>query len=152
MLGYSSTRKFLELPDKTPVKDPVAKKNLPKAELVVKSMFGDRSKGRNSVIRDSRQLGDLALALADPEKVTMLEQGKTIEEIIRLTKPIEDRLRLGLSQIREIQNDLVAGLTEQNVSVEVAEPLIDLANRNRKTAQDIERKLKAVVNPHEDDD
>lgn len=152
MLGYSSTRKFLELADKTPVKNPITEPKLKDAGLVVKSMFGDRSKGRNSAIKDSRQLGDLASALADPEKVTMLEQGKAIDEIVRITKPIGDRLRLGLAQVREIQSDLVAGMTEQNVPAEIAVSLVDLANRNRKAAQDIERKLKAVANPEEDDD
>ena len=152
MLGYSSTRKFLEIPDKTPIKDPIHKKNLTKAELVVKSMFGDRSKGRNSAITDSRQLGDLALALSDPEKVTMLEQGKSIEEIVRLTKPIEDRLRLGIAQVREIQNDLLTGLTEQGIAADLAAPLIDLASRNRKMAHEIERKLTSIVNPLENDE
>ncbi|MFT4152264.1 hypothetical protein [Parafilimonas sp.] len=151
MLGYSSTRKFLDMPDKTPVKNPIDNKNLPKAELVVKTMFGDRSKGRNSAITDSRQLGELALALADPEKVTMLEQGKTVEEITRLTRPIDDRLRLGLAQVREIQSDLVAGMAEQNIPIGIAAPLIGLANRNRKTAHEIEKSLKAIVNPEEDD-
>ncbi len=151
MLGYSSTRKFLDIPDKKPVRNPIAPKNLYNASLVVKAMFGDKSKGRNSAIKDSRQLGDLALALSDPEKVTMLEQGKNIEEIIRLTKPIGDRLRLGLAEVREIQNDLVSGMTEQSVPVEIAAPLVDFANKNRRTAQDIEKKLKLVVNPEEDD-
>lgn len=151
MLGYSSTRKFLEILDKAPVKNPIPERNLTKAALVTKSMFGDRSKGRSSAITDSRQLGDLALALADPEKITMLEQGKTVEEITRLTKPIEERLRHGLAQVREIQSDLLAGITEQNIHVDTAAPLIDLATKNKKTAQDIEKKLKAVVNPEDDD-
>ena len=151
MLGYSSTRKFLELPDLTPKKNPIAKKNLSNASLVTKSMFGDKSKGRNASISDSRELGDLASAFSDPEKVSMLEQGKTVEEISRLTRPIDERLRIGLSEVREIQNDLLAGITEQIVAVETAIPLIDLATKNKRTAQEIEKKLKAVVNPDEDE-
>lgn len=151
MLGYSSTRKFLELPDLTPKKNPVEKKNLSKASLVTKSMFGDKSKGRNAAITDSRELGELASAFSDPEKVSMLEQGKTVEEISRLTRPIEERLRIGLAQVREIQSDLVAGIAEQTISTEIALPLIDLATRNKKTAQEIEKKLKTVVNPDDDE-
>lgn len=152
MLGYTSARKFLDIPERIPVKNPIKEKKLSDAGLVVKSMFGDRSKGRNPAVKDSRQLGDLALALADPEKVTMLEQGKNIEEIIRLTRPIGDRLRLGLAQVSEIQKDLVASMTGEDVPNEVAEPLVRLASSNRKLAQDIERRLKEVVNPEEDDE
>jgi hypothetical protein len=151
MLGYSSTRKFLELPDLIPKKNPIAKKNLGNAALVTKSMFGDKSKGRNAAISDSRELGDLASAFADPEKISMLEQGKTIEEISRLTRPIDERLRVGLSQVREIQSDLLSGLIEQIISVDIASPLIDLATKNKRSAQEIEKKLKTIVNPDEDE-
>jgi hypothetical protein len=150
VLGYSSTRKFLELQDLNPKKNPIVKKNLSKASLVTKSMFGDKSKGRNASISDSRQLGDLASAFSDPEKVSMLEHGKTIEDIIRLTKPIDERLRVGLAQVREIQTDLLAGITEQVISSDMVIPLIDLATKNKRTAQEIEKKLREVANPNDD--
>jgi hypothetical protein len=151
MLGYSTTRRFLELSETTPKENPINEKNLSKAALVTRSMFGDKSKGRSSAISDSRELGELASALANPEKVSMLEQGKSIEEINRISRPIEERLRQGLAQVREIQNDLIAGMTESaQISLEVAEPLVDLATKNKRTAQEIEKKLRAVVTPDED--
>ena len=59
----------------------------------------------------------------------MLEQGKTIEEISRITSC---RLMKGyewdLPQVREIQSDLISGIAEQTISAEIALPLIDLAN------------------------
>jgi hypothetical protein len=152
LLGYSAARKFLGIGDDTSSKQPVEPKNLPKASLVTKAMFGDRSKGQNAAIADSRELGELASALASPEKVTLLEQGKSLEEIIRITKPMDTRLRQGLSAVREIQSDLIAGLTESPVSAEVAAPLLDLSKRNRRTASEIESKLRAAANDKDTDE
>ena len=152
MLGYSSTRKFLEIPEDDPKPNPIKNKNLNKASLVTKSMFGDRTKGLSAAISDSRELGDLASTLANPEMVAMLENGKSVQEIIQLSKPIDERLRDGLAQVREIQNSLLSGITEEQVPAEVAEPLLDLASKNKRTAQEIEKKLRETVNPESDDE
>jgi hypothetical protein len=143
ILGYSAARNFLGLSeDNTEKKNPLNPRNLSKAGLVTRAMFGDRSKGRNSAIEDSRDIGDLAAALANPEKVTLLQKGKTIQEITRLTKSIEERLREGLTEVRVIQGELIAGISEQGVSQELATPLVDLASKNRRTATELERMLK----------
>ncbi len=151
ILQYSTTRRFLDLPDDEPKKNPIPKKNLKKAGLVAKSMFGDKGKGQNSAITDSRELGELASALVDPEKVTMLEQGRSLDDIIRLTKPLEERLRTGLAQVREIQSDLLSGLAEDDISIEIAASVVDLALKNKRSAGEIEKKLREVVNPDYDD-
>jgi hypothetical protein len=146
ILGYSTTRNFLGLSDQeTAKKTPLKPRDLPKAGLVARAMFGDRSKGRNAAIEDSREIGELASALASPEKVALLEKGKTIEEITRITKPIEERLREGLTEVRVIQTELLSGLTEQIVSPSVAQPLVDVASRNRRTAAELERKLREAA-------
>jgi hypothetical protein len=143
ILGYTAARNFLGLSEEnTQKKNPLSQKSLARAGLVARAMFGDRSKGRNSAIEDSRDIGELASALASPEKVTLLQKGKTIQEINRLTKPIEERLREGLTEVRVIQAELVSGITEQGVSKDLAAPLVDLASRNRRTATELERKLK----------
>jgi hypothetical protein len=152
MLGYSSTRKFLDISEEEPKPNPIKSKNLRKASLVTKSMFGDRSKGQSAAISDSRDLGDLASAFANPEMVSMLENGKTIGEIIHLSKPIDERLREGLAQVREIQSALLAGITEEQILVEVAQPLLELATKNKRTAQEIEKKLNSTVNPEAEDE
>jgi hypothetical protein len=152
LLGYSATRRFLGIEDNTTSNEPVPRSNLPKASLVTRAMFGDRSKGQNAAITDSRELGELASAFADPEKVSLLEQGRSLEEIIRITKPIETRLRQGLSTVREIQSDLIAGLTEQPVSADIAAPLVELSKKNRRSAAEIDRKLLAAANEKSTDD
>ncbi|MEW5726839.1 MAG: hypothetical protein AB1918_03340, partial [Pseudomonadota bacterium] len=96
ILGYSPVRQFLGLGDQSPEQRPVKPERLAKAALLTSSMFGVRSKGQSAAVEDSRELGDLASAVANPEKVTLLEQGKTLREIKVLTQPLEERLRTGL--------------------------------------------------------
>lgn len=151
MLGYSSTRKFLELKDASePSNYPIPKANLNKAALVTKSMFGDAPKGRNAAITDSRELGDLASALSSPEKVSMLESGKSLDEIERATKPIDERLRQGLAEVREIQGDLLKALGEQQITPELADPLLSLSTINRRASTDIEKKLRSITEGESD--
>lgn len=152
ILGYSTARNFLGLSEEeTAKKNPLKTKDLSKAGLVTRAMFGDKSKGRNAAIEDSREIGDLASALASPEKVTLLQKGKTIQEITRLTKPIDERLREGMTEVRVIQTELIAGITEQSVSQSVAEPLLDLAGKNRRTATELERMLKEAAVENSDE-
>jgi hypothetical protein len=109
------------------------------------AMFGNRSTARSAAIEDSRQLGALASVLAVPEKIALLESGKNVAEIDRLTQPMDQRLRSGLSQVREIQSDLLAGIAEQAPGPPVAEPLVDLANRNQRSAARIAEQLHAIA-------
>jgi hypothetical protein len=104
-------------------------------------MFGDKSRGRSAAIEDSRELGDLALTLGDPDKVAMLESGKSVAEIMRLTKPIDQRLREGLTQVRTLQSEIVAGLSGEELATELAESLVNLSSVNRRTAEDIARRI-----------
>src|SRR5262249_41712979 len=130
ILGYTTTRNFLGLGEDAKLKKPVKPAHLRRAALVTSAMFGDSSKGRSAAIEDSREIGDLASALGSPEKVTLLEQGKTIAEISRITQPIEERLRHGLADVREIQGDILSGMTEHAVSAALAQPLVQLAGIN----------------------
>lgn len=143
LLGYSATRDFLGLDVDAPIKkDPLPKPALSKGGVMMRAMFGDKSKGKSSLIDDSRDLGELASVLADPEKLSLLEAGRSLKEIRRTTQPIDERLRAGLAQVREIQTDLAAGLSEQEVPSETAAPLVDLAKKNRRAAASIEETLR----------
>jgi hypothetical protein len=113
-------------------------------------MFGNRSLGRSAAIEDSRQLGDLASALASPEKVSLLQAGRTIKEIERTTKPIQERLTAGLGEVREIQTDLLAGLAEAELPAATAAPFIDISSKNRRTAAEIEKKLTEIAGKKDD--
>ena len=145
ILGYTAVRELLRLDDEDAHKDPVTPDRLEDAGIVMRSMFGDRSIGRNGAITDSRQLGALASALGVPDKVRLLEQGKQLDEVETLTQPIDKRLSDGMATIRDELNNLIARLPEQKIGTEVAEGLLPAATRNRRLATDLERKLKEIV-------
>lgn len=152
ILGYKAVREFLQLHENGAEKAPVAEKNLPKAVLLVRAMFGDRSKGQSAAVSDSRELGALASAVASREKITLLEQGKTLNEIGLLTQPLEDRLRLGLADVREIQADLVARLSENELARDVADEFVPLTGRNRKLSIELDKKVREAAGSGEDKD
>ena len=145
ILGYTTVRRYLMIGEDAVRPNPVPEAARPRAALVLSSMFGDRARGRHSAISASRELGQLASAVGGPEEVAMLEAGKSIAEIDRATKPLEERLGQGLAEVRVIQADLLAALTEHSVPQDVAEPLIGLTVRNRRTATEIERQIKEAA-------
>lgn len=151
ILGYAAVREFLHLGDEDAHKNPVRRKRLEDAGLVMRSMFGDRSKARNGAITDSRQLGALASTLAVRDKVQLLEQGKTLEEIETLTQPIEKRLSEGMATVRDELRDLIGRLSEQDIGGDAADDLSPAATRNRRLAAELEKKLKEIALGVEDD-
>jgi hypothetical protein len=80
--------------------NPIDEKKLDNAKLLMTAMFGNKNKGQNSQVRDSRNLGVLAEIVASPEKIILLKQGKDVEEINDLTQPIGDRLTNLMLEIR----------------------------------------------------
>lgn len=152
VLGYATVRSFLNLEDGGAQREPLGGERLDSGGLLLRVMFGDKSSGRNAAVGDSRQLGSLASALASPEKVRLLEQGKTLAEIDILTQPIEQRLSDGLGYIRDTLRDLIARLSEQEVDPEVAEGVLPTSSGNRRMAVDLDRRLKEIVFGSHDDE
>ena len=151
ILGYAAVREFLHLGDEDARKNPVERQRLEDASLVLRAMFGDRSKARNGAITDSRELGTLASALSAPDKVRLLDQGKTLEEIETLAQPIEKRLADGMATVRDELRDLNGRLSEQWVDPGTAEGLLPASGRVRRAAIDLEEKLKRATLGDDDD-
>ena len=151
ILGYATVRDFLHLADDDAHVDPLQPAHLDDGGLVMRAMFGDRSRGQNSAIEDSRQLGALASAFASADKVCLLEQGKNLADTERLTQPIDKRLEEGLATIRSELLDLVGGLSEQVVSEAVANALLPTSGRNRRSATELDKKLRAIATGEDDD-
>ena len=145
-LDYNSTKRFLGLdPARPPRKRPVERVRLADAGLFVHAMFGDKGRGRNAAIDDSRQIGKLAKMLDNPNSVELLRSGKTVEEIERATKPIEQKLRDGLTTVRSIQGEMVSSLSEEPIDGPAAEALASTAKINSRTAADIAKRLQAAT-------
>lgn len=147
ILGYSAARKFLgieNLPDVTK-EDPIETPNLRKGGVLMRAMFGDSKSGRNAAVTDSRQLGALASVLVNPEKLALLEQGKSVDEIERISQPTEDQLRGGLAVSRDLLSQLIARIEESPLSQPVAAAFVDPASRVRNLAAGLESRLKALA-------
>lgn len=150
MLGYAAARNFLGLSDDGPKKRPVPEDRLARSGLVCQAMFGNRAKGISASVSDSRDLGDLASVLASPEKVALLEQGQSVELIIQNSRPLDERLRRGLAEVRALQQQIANGLAEQAITVEVASAHLEASMINRRTAHKIEIALREAMNPSDD--
>lgn len=151
ILGYTSARKFLGLSDNEAKPKPISAENLPRARLVLQAMFGNRNKGINSAVTDSRELGELASALSSPEKVALIEAGKTVADITRLTMPIDERLRRNLAAVRELQAEVLSGLSEEELSEQLAASHLSAATMNRRAAVEVEKRLNEIGKPTFDD-
>lgn len=107
-LDYSPVRNYLNLGEFDPTnKKPIPKGKTADSAAAISYMFGDRSKARNGLISDSRQLGALANAIADPNKRELLRAGKTIEQIEALSKSPIDQFAISMS---EAENALTSAL------------------------------------------
>jgi len=151
ILGYTSTRLYLELETSQGGPDPINESNLKKGAVLMTAMFGDRSRGRSSSVRDSRQLGSLASMLANPETLTMIEQGKTVDEIAVATQNIEDKLRQGVHAVRETLRDLVARLDESPVHGDIALAMVKPSEGAASLSASLVRKLKEMAMAGPDD-
>lgn len=151
ILGYATVRDFLHLADDDAHKNPLQPAHLDDGGLLMRAMFGDRARGQSSAIEDSRQLGALASAFASADKVCLLEQGKNLADTERLTQPIDKRLEESLATIRSELLDLVGGLSEQAVSEAVANTLLPTSGRNRRSATELDKKLRAIATGEDDD-
>lgn len=153
ILGYTATRRFLELPDSGPVPDPIPdERHLRRAGFMLRVMFGSVEKGQNSAIKDSRELGDLASAFLDKEKVALLNSGLALSQVIRQTRPVTERVLENLMEVRRLQAEIVSTFASEALSNEDATEHFPLAQANRRAAVAVENAFKTVIFADDDDD
>lgn len=137
-----AVRKYLGMDAEEPVEDPIPRDRLDNGGFFLKSLFGNKSQGRNSSISDSRQLGDLAEVFGDPEKVALLKDGKSVQEIKELMQPIKEQLSEGLVRVKEIQTILLSRLVQRGIPQSDAESLESPAKENRNLAEHLHKNIK----------
>ena len=151
VLGYTSVRKFLGLPDGDVKRDPLSAEHLASGGFLLHSMFGDLSKARNAAIDDSRDLGSFAGLFANLEQVQLLHQGKALAEIEKRTQPIDKRLSDGLATVLATLRDLIGGLSEADLPQSTALELADYTKRVRKLAVDLDKRMYGIAYGDDDD-
>ena len=134
LLGSPPAKKFLGMTSVKPIKNPVPLEKLDDASVLLDALFGNSAKGIRPSIEDSRQLGDLASLLADPEKIVYLRRGKTVEEIEKIFQPISDQLSEGLAecieQLSRITSTLAQGKTILGESRKLDEMAVTVASND----------------------
>jgi hypothetical protein len=154
-LGYSPVRRWLGLEDLSEgkKKEPVPKKRLDDAEDLITYLFGNKSKERQPAISDSRNISDLARAVADPRRLQLLKRGKTVAEVIELTRPAQDRVISGLMDAQESLGSVLVTLSEGEIKTEQAKELVEPSKKVLTLARDVHSRIKnAFTGPEEDSD
>jgi hypothetical protein len=153
-LGYSPVRRWLgleELSEGTNEK-PVPKKRLDDAEDFMTFLFGNKTKDRQAAINDSRNIADLAKAVADPARRQLLKRGKTVAEVIELTRPAQERVVSGLMDAQEALSGVLVTLSEGEIRTEQAKELIEPSKKVLTLARDVHKRLTtAFTDPQEDE-
>lgn len=152
-LGYGPVREWLGLPEqsrgenKAPV--PKSKDKLDDAGELLIFLFGNKSRRRRPAIADSRDISDLAKAIADPESRRLLKRGKAIEEVTQLLKPAKERVADGLLDAQEALQNVLTPLSQGEVKSAEATDLLDPSKKVRSLAAEVNSQIVNIINNDE---
>jgi hypothetical protein len=152
-LGYGPVREWLELDELTEKgreKKPIPKEKLGDGGDLLVFLFGNKSKGRAASISDSRQIGDLAKGIANPESRRLLKRGKTVNEIEHLLKPARDRVSDNLLDAQDSLNKALTPLVEGEISASDASDLLGSSKKVRSVSNEVNRKIVDLMNSDEE--
>jgi hypothetical protein len=146
-LGFSPVRKWLGLEDLTEgrKKSPIPKGKADDAGELMIFLLGNKSRKREPAISDSRQIADLAIALGDPERRDMLRLGKTIEEIVALSRPVAERMSEGLFNAQEALKSVLVPLSQGEITEEQARPLDSPSKKVKWLAVEVHKKIVSLI-------
>jgi hypothetical protein len=141
LLGYKAARNYAGLTEISAAADPIPPDKLENAALMVAAMFGDRATGRSAAVADSRQLIDLSRIFSDPEKVALIRAGKDVVAIEELTKPIDQRLEDNLTNVKNMLDGLVSGISANPPSATTVKKYLSLSRQVKNLANQVDKQL-----------
>lgn len=151
-LNLGGVRKFLILGEKRePMPNPLSEESQANAGDFLTMIFGDRGRQREPVINESRDLAELAHALTNSVKSEMLREGKKLELVEELSKPVSLRLKILVSDIIDsltTANGLLAG----GITIEDARELDDNTLRLFEAARSLRRGVRQARDAGEMED
>jgi hypothetical protein len=152
-LGYGPVREWLGLGDLSregrnnkPIK---GQDKLDEAADLLVFLFGNKSKSRRPSISDSRQITDLARAVANPESRRLLKRGKTIEEVEQLLKPAKERVADSLFDAQEALQNALTPLSQGEVKAQEASDLLEPSKKVRNLAVEVNNKVVSITQADE---
>jgi hypothetical protein len=142
-LGYSPIRNWLSLQDGSRNQSPLPTSKLDDAGRFMKLLFGSKSgsDARPPAITDSRQISELAKAIANPESRAFLLRGKPLSEVLTLARPATDRVADYLLDAQEALNSAIEPFNAGQVVGEEASPLLEPSKRVRALANEMFKKV-----------
>ena len=153
-LGYKPVRSWLGLQDLSEGKKkrPVSKGKLGNADDLMVFLLGNKSKARSPAITDSRQIGQLAVAVGEPERLEMLRRGKTIQEVDLLSKPASERVSSGLYDARESLRTVLVPLSQGELPETEARTLTEPSKKVKSLANDVYKRIVSIASGRVGDD
>lgn len=146
LLGSQSARKFFGLGDRPEHQSPIPRNRVQDAGFVIRAMFGDRERGVNPVIDDSREISDLASTLADRGEYAELRRGTPVKIIKLRHRPAGERLYEDLKAVELTLVELNSFLTTASISAEEALEHIPQLDSIQKVLSELgERLIRATV-------
>ncbi len=143
-LGYGPVREWLNLEDVSrtePRKTPLKNESLEDAGALMTFLFGNKSQSRSASINDSREISDLARAIANPESRRQLKRGKTVQEVAKLLKPAKERVAESLFDSQESLQNALAPLSQGEVTSDESTELIEPSKKVRSLAIDVHKRI-----------
>lgn len=127
--------------DGVPDEKPVPTNKLDDAGALLTFMFGDKNRGIAAVVEDSRELGDLAKAVKDPNLRNRLKEGKKLRIVIEEARPSVERLQEGFQrvadQLKDMSGLIVPGSLEPDTALGLIEPARLVSNLSKKVLGDL---------------
>ena len=146
-LGYKPIRNWLGLGDLAEGHEekPMKASKLDDAGELMVFLFGNKAKKRQPAISDSREISDLAKAVADPERRQLLKRGKTVDDVAMLAKPPKERIGDALFDAQESLEPVLLFLTGTSISPDDASELTKPSQRVKKLASQVHVKLQEAA-------
>jgi hypothetical protein len=108
-------------------------------------LFGNKSKNRQPAVTESREIADLAKAVANPEARRLLKRGKKVNEVAQLLKPAKERIADCLLDAQESLKDALGPLSQGEIGATEATDLQEPSRRVKNLASEVNKKISEVI-------
>jgi hypothetical protein len=108
-------------------------------------LFGNETTAKPPAIEDSRQIGDLASCVADPEKRRRLAAGQNVADVLHKSRPGVERVSDSLVDADDALVDAVDVLSTGAIGDTQARQMEPLAQRVKHRAGAIHKKLLEIM-------
>ena len=153
ILGFKNIRNWLDMPDSgiEPRKNPLKSGKLKRGEQLCDFMFGNKSRERQAVVGDSRQLQDLAQGISDSTFFGLIKDGVGVKEALLESRSSGEKVDEGLARANRSLKSVWDVLGADGVSYEDSVRMEPLAKEVRKRASSIYRRVVEIMADDDDE-